>query len=172
MAETVQGRELVLNPTGKIPYNGCSWSYQHDMAIKYEAAFGTSLGHHSSVLLESWLTDSTCTWYYRGWRESCNHGTCASSSDMAEWCRWNSPMRSYEWPAFQVYDPYGYSACSTTYDPTSALWGANCNDSTYFQVRNIRNNEYYPAATGPDNICNDSISHSWAPGCDGSRGQP
>jgi hypothetical protein len=171
LAAELRDMELVVKPTGDVPY-ACTTGYEHDMIIRYKAAFDLPIGHHTAVRLNSWYLTSSCTWSYQGYQESCNHGTCATASTMRDWCVWPSPLRSYRWPAFQVYTAYGNGACSTYYNPLSTLGGHNCNDDTYFQGYNIRNNTYYAAATGPSSICTDGTRHSYAPSCTGSRGAP
>lgn len=171
LADELRGFELVVKPSGDVPY-ACTAGYEHDMTIRYKAAFDLPVGHHTAVRLDNWYLTTGCSWIYQGYQESCNHGTCATAATMADWCIWPSAIRSYQWPAFQVYSAYGNGACSTYYNPWSNLGGHNCNDDTYFQGYNIRNNTYYAAATGPSSICNDGTGHSYAPSCTGGRGAP
>lgn len=171
LAGELRGKELIVKAEGDVQY-GCSTGYEHDMTIRYKAAFDLPVGHHTAVRLNSWYLNSSCTWVYQGYQESCNHGTCATSATMSDWCTWSSPLRSTTWPAFQVYSSQGYGACSTFYNPFSNLGGHNCNDDTYFQGYNIRNNAFYLAASGPSGVCSDSTGHTYAPSCTGARGAP
>jgi hypothetical protein len=171
LAEELRGMDLVVKPSGDVPY-ACTPGYEHDMTIRYKAAFDLPIGNHSAVRLDSWYLNTFCTWVYQGYQESCNDGTCATALSMADLCYWNSPIRSTKWPAFQVYTAYENGSCSSFYNPWSTLGGHNCNDDTYFQGYNIRNNAYYLAASGPSGICTDGTTHSYAPNCTGGRGAP
>ncbi len=112
LAEELRGKELVVHPEGNVPY-GCTPGYEHDMTIRYKAAFDLPVGHHTAVRLDSWYMNAYCTWVYQGYQESCNHGTCATAVNMGDWCSWYSPIRASKWPAFQVYTAYGNGACTS-----------------------------------------------------------
>ena len=174
LAEELRDVELIAKPTSNV-LDACTTGYLHRMTVRYTTAFGqASLGQHTAVYLSSWYQDSSCATIYQGYQESCNHGTCATASSMSDWCSWESPLRSYRWPAFQVHFQFymlqGSGACSSYYNPFSVLGGHNCNDDTYFQIHNILNNSYYDSASGPNDICKDDITHSHAPSCTGAHG--
>lgn len=171
LGKSIGDVEFVQEPESETPY-ACTDAFVHQMYVREKAAFDLPIGNHTAVYVDSWFLDTSCTWLYVGRQESCNHGTCATHASMSHHCSWESGYRSYSFPAFQVYSAYGNGACSTFYNPLSNLGGHNCNDDTYFQIHNIKNDTYYPAATGPSNICTDSIGHSYAPSCSGARGAP
>ncbi len=171
LGSSIGNVEFVHVPTGDVPY-ACTNAFVHQMHVRNKAAFELPVGNHTAVFVDSWFLGTSCTWLYVGRQESCNHGTCATSAEMATYCTWESGYRAYSFPAFQVYSAYSNGSCSTFYNPWSTLGGHNCNDDSYFQIQNIRNDTYYPAATGPSNICIDSIGHSYSPNCTGSRGAP
>jgi hypothetical protein len=159
--------ELVVEPEGQTGH-ACATGYMHNMTFRNKVAFDIA-GNHTAVRLDSWYLNEACTWIYQGWRQSCNHGTCAADASMSDFCNWWSPMRSYQWPVFQRHMA-GSSACSTPYSAFSTTGNHNCNDATYFQGYNIRLNTTYSTASGPHNICADSTWHSYSPSCTGARG--
>ncbi|MGC4067968.1 MAG: hypothetical protein QM784_25625 [Polyangiaceae bacterium] len=171
LSASIDGVELEHVPEGDVPY-ACTNAFLHQMYVRNKAAFDTTYGNHTAVFVDSWFLGTSCTWLYVGRKESCNHGTCATNAAMSTKCMWSSPMRAYQYPAFQVYSAYDNGSCTTFYNPLSNLGGHNCNDDSYFQIWNIRNDAYYPAASGPSNICTDSTGHSWSPDCSGARGAP
>lgn len=171
LGSSIDGVEFVREPTGDTPY-ACTNAFVHQMAVRNKAAFDTPWGNHTAVYVDSWFLGTSCTWLYVGRQESCNHGTCATDPAMSTSCSWESGNRTYSFPAFQVYSAYGNGACTSFYNPWSNGGGHNCNDDAYFQIWNIRNDTYYPAATGPSSICTDSTTHSYSPSCSGARGAP
>lgn len=171
LGSSIEGVQFVHEPVGDTPY-ACTNAFVHQMAVRNKAAFDTPWGNHTAVYVDSWFLGTSCTWLYVGRQESCNHGTCATDPAMSTSCSWESGYRAYSFPAFQVYSAYGNGACSSFYNPWSNGGGHNCNDDAYFQIWNIRNDTYYPAATGPSSICTDSTTHSYSPSCSGVRGAP
>jgi hypothetical protein len=167
LGESMRDAELVIEPEGQTGH-ACATGYMHNMTFRNKVAFEIA-GNHTAVRLDSWYLNSSCTWIHQGWWQSCNHGTCAVDAAMTDFCNWWSPMRSYQWPVFQRHSA-GSSACSSPYSAFSTAGNHNCNDATYFQGYNIRNNTTYPTATGPHNICIDSTWHSYSPSCLGARG--
>ncbi len=151
----------------------CSTGYRHYLEV--HAVQGPTVGtEHSAVYWASYYTSASCTDLLMGWGQSCNHGSCALDGNMGYLrCTWESGLRSNIYPPFQN----SYSgACSTPYDalsgwrpwPQSPVSGHNCNDDSYFQVYNIRNNTTYSTSSGPNSVCNDGAMHNRAPPCDGN----
>ncbi len=172
LGRSIRDQQLVVPPGEDEQGYACTAGYQHQMYVMYKAAFGVTPFDHSAIWLVSWYRDSACTWYYQGKQVSCNHGTCADVDPMVIRCEWNSAIRSYAWPAFQRYnpwDPYGTGACTTPYSAFSGSGSHNCNDDTYFQAYNIRQNATWSSGVGPNSICIDSTSHYYAPDCVGNR---
>ena len=168
LSNAIRQVPLVRRPSGEVAYS-CSTGYLHEFVIRRQPV--AVVGQHSSVGLWSYYRKSDCTETNVGYKESCNHGACASGMSTNH-CWWSSGVRSYSFPVFQSEPSKSTGTvsggCSTTYNAVNWSGHHVCNDDSYLQVCNIRANKSYDRAVGPYSTCKDGSLRTGAPSCTAS----
>ena len=162
LSEVVAASPLVRAPEGEINY-ACTIAYSHQLEVHKESLTGNvNLAEHSSVGLWSYKRGTNCLDTLYGYKESCNHGRCASA--MSRKCSWASSWRTSAWPYWYTEPSTSPSTvsggCSTKYGFVSGQHV--CNDDSLLQVYGIKNNTSYSRTGG---TCGDALPRPYAPGC-------
>jgi len=129
--------------------------YQHAIAVFK----GPVNSWYCSV--RRWHCEHSAAWAFRrygGWGSfkeawyNCNHGRCPwdASNGMRWWCAYQS------WP--DRYDHVHSTPCYTLYDPSSSLYGHNCNDDTTREYASVRY-DYHWGSGWVGYPCLDTFTH-------------
>lgn len=141
------------------PDTVAKWDYR----IRAKCLFGCA-GKHSAVHLRGWSSGGSIVYN----ASSCNHGSCATWSDMATECvmsgyRTDDGTNSrYFYSDTTTSNSERNGGCSTTYYWNSGPGGHNCNDDTTIQ----RNAIYYDSSQDTSGgTCSAAGSNYYPPGC-------
>jgi hypothetical protein len=131
---------------------GAYTSYTHYAKLYYKC-LAACLGAHSAVEAIEW-NGSTWDW----WVNTCNHGSCAQASGMTYQCQSSAGGRSNTEASYFSGENSGSistvsGACSTGYAWFTNGSNHNCNDDSWFEIWQVKNNKTGSRGTqsGTDN---------------------
>jgi hypothetical protein len=163
--------ERVAGPSGRraqanIVYGSTSVNYWDYRIWRKDAFISGSPFDHSAVQLRGWTSGYTHVFS----AISCNHGTCAATSNMSVKCTMTGFLADDGTHSRYFYnepstDTSVTSGCSTPYGALFDNGKHVCNDDTILQIYAIKYDHSYSRSTGATGECSDDYANYWAPTC-------
>jgi hypothetical protein len=119
---------------------GAYTSYTHYAKLYYKCLAGC-LGAHSAVEAIEW-NGSSWDW----WVNTCNHGSCAQASGMTYECQSSAGGRTDHESSYFTGETSGSTGtvsggCSTGYAWDTNGSNHNCNDDSWYEIWQVKNNQ-------------------------------